>query len=184
LPYLEQPGDTSPQFYVNDIRFPGVVMRRSLYEKTGGFYEHIIHAHDWEMWMRAIQPGAALSINQPLAYYRVFDGNDTSKMVRTATGLRDILQVGEVFAQRYPGFDHRRFIGDIRQRAFWKAGDFLQANDPVATQNNAQLWWELATSSEKVKLLFTMFLRAEKTPLWLVNHLAMNWLVQRVTNKV
>jgi hypothetical protein len=71
----------------------------------------------------------------------------------------------------------------IRQRAFWKAGDFLKANDPVATQNNAQLWWELATSSEKVKLLFTMLLRAEKTSLWLVNHLAMNWLVQRVTNK-
>jgi glycosyltransferase involved in cell wall biosynthesis len=180
LPYLEQPGDPSPQFYVNDIRFPGVVMRRSLYEKTGGFYEHIIHAHDWEMWMRAIQPGAALSINKPLAYYRVFDGSDTSKMVRTAAGLRDILQVGDVFAQQYPGFDHRRFIADIRQRAFWKAGDFLRANDPVATQSNAQLWWELATPSDQVKLVLTMFLRAEKTSLWLVNHLAMNWLVQRV----
>jgi Glycosyl transferase family 2 len=180
LLYLEQPGDTSPQFYVNDIRFPGVVMRRSLYEQTGGFYEHIIHAHDWEMWMRAIHPGRALSINQPLAYYRVFDGSDTSKMVRTATGLRDILQVGEVFAQRYSEFDRRRFITDIRQRAYWKAGDFLRTNDAVAMQHNAQLWWQLATTAEKVKLLLTMGLRAEKTPLWLVMHLASHWLTQQV----
>jgi glycosyltransferase involved in cell wall biosynthesis len=117
LTYLEHQGDPSPQFYVNDTRFPSVVVRRSFYEEVGGFCEHMIHAHDWEMWMRTMQRRSVLMINQPLSCYRVFNGSDTSKMVRTATGLRDCLLVGQAF-QQYPGFDHQRFVADIRQRAF------------------------------------------------------------------
>jgi glycosyltransferase involved in cell wall biosynthesis len=176
LRYLEEPlGDASPQFYVNDIRFPGVVVRRSFYEEVGGFCETIIHAHDWEMWMRAIQRNAALAINRPLANYRVFAGNDSSKLVRTATSLRDLLQVGEVF-QQYPRFDHSRFIADLQQRALWKAGDFLAVRDRVGIQHNAKLWWELASSTKKVKTLLKMWVRADKTELKLVVFLMQNWL--------
>ncbi len=172
LTYLEHPqNDPSPQFYVNDIRFPGVVVRRSFYEAFGGFYEHIIHAHDWELWMRALQLKGGLAINEALACYRVFPQSSTAKLFRTAANLHDVLRVGQVF-QQYANFDHRRFIADVRLRAYWRAGDFLKVQDIEAVLPNAQLWWSLATPKQRIKLLLTMGLRSDKTAMQLVALLA------------
>jgi hypothetical protein len=49
----------------------------------------------------------------------------------------------------------------------------LAARDRVGLQHNAELWWELATPSEKIKLLLTMALKGDKTPLRLITFLAL-----------
>ena len=74
----------------NWAQFAAVVVRRSLVEAVGGFHPSLIHAADWDLWKRAAlhQPVAAHE-PAPLACYREFEGNDTSRLVRTGANSAD-----------------------------------------------------------------------------------------------
>jgi glycosyltransferase involved in cell wall biosynthesis len=74
----------------NWTQFAAVVLNRSVVECVGGFHPSLIHAADWDLWKRA-------ALHQPVAYepsvlacYRVFAGNDTSKLARTGANSADI----------------------------------------------------------------------------------------------
>jgi len=134
------PGDL---LYVNNLMAPGAVIRRDFYETHGGFMPSLIHVADWEMWTRAVQSGRGLWLNEPLAAYRYFPGNDTGRLARTAENLRDVLRLGAIFAANFDGFDPHRFRVVIARRAQYQKRSFVQAGDKVAAEANDKLWREL-----------------------------------------
>jgi glycosyltransferase involved in cell wall biosynthesis len=75
--------------YSNPIRPPGVVIKKSVYETIGNFDQSLIHCADWDMWVRAIHNFGGLFIPNDLASYRIFPGNDTSKLTLSGENLRD-----------------------------------------------------------------------------------------------
>ena len=144
LPALEQwATDPSPCFYQNPIRTPAVVLRRSFYETHGGFLEQLPHSADWEMWVRAIGLGGGVISPQTLASYREFEGNDTSRLMRTGAALRDRLRLAEMWAARFPAFDADRFRAIVRVTAAFHAARFQCRGDVEAAAANRAIREEL-----------------------------------------
>jgi glycosyltransferase involved in cell wall biosynthesis len=107
---LETPTlDPACMFYSNLMRTPGAVIQRSFYEQHGGFIPALIHVADWEMWIRAISKGGVITLNQLLAFYRTHDGNDTSRLVRSAENLRDYLRLRDHLERCFTDFDSWKF---------------------------------------------------------------------------
>jgi len=129
--------------YVNDLMTPGVVVRRSFYEAHGGFLPSLVHVADWEIWVRVIRKGRGLWLNEPLAAYRLFPGNDTGRLARTAENLRDYLRVADIFAAGFSNFDRARFRELVAQIAQLQRKSFAEAGDNGAAHANEMLWREL-----------------------------------------
>ncbi len=134
FPSLGQPShDARPFYYENPFRTPGIVVRRSFYEQQGGFLEPLIHVADWEMWVRAIQHGGGMAINQPLAAYRCFSASHSNRITREAGNLRDWERLQSHWtAQQFPGFETSRFDQALAEAASQQCFDFLRRGDRKA----------------------------------------------------
>lgn len=140
LPSLASPStNASPFYYNNPFRTPAMVIRRDFYETHGGFYETLCHTADWEMWVRAIALGSGVVINRPLAKYRWFAGNDTSKLMRTGENLRDYLRLAEILTTRHPDFDMAKFRYLTARIAKHQAKRFAEKGDLAARDANQVL---------------------------------------------
>jgi glycosyltransferase involved in cell wall biosynthesis len=73
----------------NRVRAPGIVVRRSAYERVGGYRTDLPHAADWEMWTRIAAHGPVVFVDEVLACYRRHDTSDTSARVRTGANVRE-----------------------------------------------------------------------------------------------
>jgi glycosyltransferase involved in cell wall biosynthesis len=166
LKSIESPNnDASLFFYGNSFYTPAVVIRRKFYEEFGGFYEFLKHTADWEMWVRTIKKSSGLAINKPLAYYRFFTANDSSKLARSGDNLRDWLFLGNIFSLSYKEFDNVKFTNSVKTSAFAQAINFMHSNDKLAARNNTLLWWELLSNAEKVSQLTSMVINRDKARL-------------------
>jgi hypothetical protein len=101
----------------NPLQFAGVAVRRSFYERHGGFLPQLVHTADWEMWGRAVANGGGMVNPSVLARYRVFAANDTGRLMRTAENLADEERLCAVLQGRHPELD----VAAFRQRIFFKA---------------------------------------------------------------
>lgn len=104
LPADEITHDAEPFWRRTPVIFAGAVLRKSFIEEHGEFNEELIHTADWEMWARATHFGGTLAIPMIGACYRIFEGNDTSRLRRTAENLRDYLRCVRVFGSYLPGY--------------------------------------------------------------------------------
>jgi hypothetical protein len=73
----------------------------------------LVHVAGWEMWLRYIRLGGGLFINNPLACYRAFPGNDTGRLAQTGKIIKDNLRLCTILSARVPDFDRQRFIGVV-----------------------------------------------------------------------
>jgi len=138
--WLETPSNLpGTLLYENELRTPGVVVRRVFYERHGGFLPSLVHVADWEMWLRAITLGSAVVINEVLASYRFFAGNDTARLARTAENLKDYLRLSEILVSTQPDFDKERFAGKIAWTARWQAKKFKELGIPEAERANLEI---------------------------------------------
>ena len=71
-------------------QFAGTVFRRSAVERIGGFHPQFIHAADWDMWRRLAVHGPVVYDPTVLACYRMFAGNDSSRLIRTGANMADL----------------------------------------------------------------------------------------------
>lgn len=146
LPALEGGSrDPAPMLYHNPLQCASVVVRRSFYERFGGFRPALVHTADWEMWVRAVAEGGGAVLSEPLACYRVFATNDTARLRRAGENLRDCLRFAEVVARRVPTFEPRRLRRRISDEAAAQARGFARAGDRAAIRANLAVWRE-ATS--------------------------------------
>jgi len=130
--------------YNNDMMISGVVIRRSFYEKQGGFRPELLHAADWEMWVRAITNGRGLFLNELLSTSRLYYSRDSGKLARTADNLRNRLQLMDFFALSYDNFEPARFRESVARCALEQEKFFMEHGDKDAAASNHKLWRELS----------------------------------------
>ena len=132
----------------NPLRTPGVAVRRSFYERHGGFDTRFSHIGDWDMWVRAVVHGGARMLDEPLAYYREHDTSDTSRVARSAENLRDHLRLSAKWQVEGPGgFDPVAFERHTSRLAFLQALAGLALKDQQAFAANFRFWREHAAPS-------------------------------------
>ncbi len=84
------------------IETPTIVVRRSVYEKLGGFHLELFHAADWEMWKRIAVHYPVWYEPQPLACYRTHAASDTSRLMRTGANVANIRRAIEISESYLP----------------------------------------------------------------------------------
>lgn len=101
----------------NWTQFAAVVLRRSLVEAIGGFHPSLIHATDWDLWKCA-------ALYQPVAYdptvmacYRIFEGNDTSRLIKTGANSVDMRRAIELSSHYLPPLEASAWIRKARHWA-------------------------------------------------------------------
>lgn len=99
-------GALEAQAVSNRIRPPGIVVRRSVYERIGGYREDLPHAADWEMWTRLAATGPIVFIDEILSCYRRHDTSDTAERVSSGVNIRERIIALGIVSQYLP--PHRR----------------------------------------------------------------------------
>ncbi|MGI8755298.1 MAG: glycosyltransferase family 2 protein [Acidimicrobiales bacterium] len=101
----------------NPVNFAAVVVRRSAYERVGGFDPGLIHANDWEMWTRLAAAGPVAVVPVVLAGYRRHRASDTSRLRRSMVYLTDPVAALDLITDRFPDrADGRRVRREVRGR--------------------------------------------------------------------
>lgn len=147
--------------YGNEFYAPGVVVRRSCYERLGGFtgalssVPGMSYVLDWEMWLRILASGKAVYVNEPLACYRETGGNATSRLSRTGDDLRELIRFGAVLARRIGGFEMQSWREYLKNHAAWAVKNWAKAGDADAQRLNYDFWRQFATAGEKLDEFLT-----------------------------
>jgi glycosyltransferase involved in cell wall biosynthesis len=84
------------------LQTPAIVVRRSVYEKLGGYSAAAGSVFDWEMWKR-------IAVNYPvwfepkiLAYFREHAGSESSEIIRSGQQIIDSLRAIEISSEYLP----------------------------------------------------------------------------------
>lgn len=94
----------------NRVRAPAIAVRRSAYERVGGYRTDLPHAADWDMWTRLAADGPVVFVDEVLACYRRHGASDTSSRVRTGANVRErVTAIGVVLGYVAP--ERRRRLG-------------------------------------------------------------------------
>lgn len=78
------------------IQPPAIVVRRSVYEKLGGFHPELLYTTDWEMWKRIAAHYQVWYEPKTLAYYRIHSSSTTSDLIRSGKNVVDIRNAIEI----------------------------------------------------------------------------------------
>lgn len=141
------------------LQFAGTVVRRAAYEQYGGFLPALLHSADYEMWMRlTVRCGLAAS-EQSLAAYRIFEGQHSSTMRRTAGNLVDVERAVAVVQHRGDPLELRAILRVLRAGARRQAERFRRLSDREAEQANLAYWRARATGRERLRRQVGLLLR-------------------------
>jgi hypothetical protein len=66
------------------------VVKRSVYEKVGGFCAEAHYAADWEMWKRIARYFPVCYVPDVLASYRLHSASETSRTINNGKNMSDI----------------------------------------------------------------------------------------------
>ena len=78
------------------VQFPSIVVRRSTYEKLGGFCTEARSAADWEMWKRIAAHYPIWYEPQVLASFRLHSASESSRLIRKGENIADIRRAIEI----------------------------------------------------------------------------------------
>jgi GT2 family glycosyltransferase len=92
------------------IQCASALVRRTTYERLGGYREDLAYALDWEMWVRIAARYRVWYEPATLAYYRRHERNETARLRRESTITRDIFRAIEVFASHLPATQRERML--------------------------------------------------------------------------
>lgn len=84
------------------VHTPGVVVRRDVYEKLGGFDRRLAWTEDWEMWVRVAVHFPVWYEPEPLAVYRTHSTSNTARHIRSGENARDICRAIEIIHSELP----------------------------------------------------------------------------------
>jgi glycosyltransferase involved in cell wall biosynthesis len=117
---------------VNMVCAPSVMMRRTIFERLGGFDPRLPFTADWEMWLRVALFYDIGYLAQPLVRYRRHDAMETARFSRwqqlEQSYLAKMLAL-EKFPDRVPDVEalRRRISEDYRDRTLAHARTELEA---------------------------------------------------------
>jgi glycosyltransferase involved in cell wall biosynthesis len=84
------------------VQFPAVVVRRSTYEKLGGFCPAAYSAADWEMWKRIAAHYQIWYEPQPLACFRLHSASESSRLIQTGENIAHTRRAIEITKSYLP----------------------------------------------------------------------------------
>ncbi len=129
----------------NCLQFAGVVIRREAVERLGGFCPQLIHAADWEMWMRIAAQYQVWYEPQPLACYREHGSSDTSRLKRSGEDVRDFrraIAMADPYMSAKLGScqweGSRNFLGTLHVRHIANANRMLLSGDKEGMRAQAR----------------------------------------------
>lgn len=142
--------DPASLLYRCDVRFPGVVVRREAYKRTGGFRTDLRMTLDWDMWVRLITDGGAASIDEPLAFYRLHSDNATSRYFRDGTYFTEMLQMREIFGGIH-GFDPGKYAAvlEVEMRNYLTV--CRERGDSDALRENLRVWRQFVPAHRRLR---------------------------------
>src|SRR5262249_27387976 len=117
----------------NPIKTPAAVVQRSFYEKHGGFNSSLIHAADWDVWVRAVLHGGGRMLNKPLAFYRMWNASHSIQVNRSADSHRDCLRLARIWQkQGLPGFDYSAYERAMLRQVWNDWRQYVSVHDDKA----------------------------------------------------
>jgi glycosyltransferase involved in cell wall biosynthesis len=78
------------------LQTPCMVVRRSVYERLGGFDSRLTHSEDWEMWTRIAASFPVSYEPEPLALYRVHGRSSSGRSRKVAENVVDLRRAIEI----------------------------------------------------------------------------------------
>ena len=117
------------------LQFAGNVVKRSFYELYGGFYPRLVHTADMEMWFRNIFYAKAIISPRVLGAYRCFEGNDTSKLNKSAENLRDIERFINLMSNRDKDYSSELAFQNLINNSHLQANFFKNNGDLESLKN-------------------------------------------------
>lgn len=84
------------------IQFPSIVVRRSTYEKLGGFCPEAYSAADWEMWQRIAAHFPVWHEPQVLACFRLHSASESSRLITSGANIAHVRQVIDIAKSYLP----------------------------------------------------------------------------------
>jgi GT2 family glycosyltransferase len=142
---LENGGNAIEEFfYTIPFQCPGVVVRRTSYEKTGGFRLDLKYTLDWEMWARVVASQGGLVTSDALAFYRRGALSETQRLQRNGETVRDHMRLEAIWLERFKGFRPAIFRREVASMALWQACTFRALGDRAAERISLALWREIA----------------------------------------
>jgi glycosyltransferase involved in cell wall biosynthesis len=89
------------------VQPPAMVVKRSVYEKLGGFYA-VHYGEDWEMWARIAAHYPVAHSPKKLALYRVHQNNITSRYFLSGQSMTDAMRVVDIIQTYLPPNERAR----------------------------------------------------------------------------
>ena len=84
------------------IQCPAIVVKRSVYEEMGGFHTDLRYSLDWEMWTRIATRYAVWYEPEPLASFRVHNGNESWRLHQSGKNVTDRYKAIDIMSAYLP----------------------------------------------------------------------------------
>jgi len=117
------------------IQCPAAIVRRSTFERLGGFRGDLVFALDWEMWVRIAVACPVWYEPGLLAAYRRHPASETSRLSRAGAVGMDTMRAITIFSQNLPVGSRER----LGHRAFRRLNhvQLREAGKRLATRDGA-----------------------------------------------
>lgn len=138
------------------MQFVSTVVRRSTFEKVGGFWSEARSAADWEMWMRIASAVPVFFHPEVLACFRIHNISESSRLLMSGENSTDTCRAIDLFSQYLPEVKRTQLVAVAKNHyarsAFGLALSFLQQKQFAAAsaQVNAALELEPTVQNEQI----------------------------------
>jgi glycosyltransferase involved in cell wall biosynthesis len=130
---------------------PSIVVRRSVYERLGGFDDRLACAEDWEMWVRVAARFPVYYEERPLACYRLHGNSNTARNLLDGRSLDYTRLAIELFASYFEPAQRRA----VKRTAFSR-----YATSGLETARSLQSQGDAAAARAQLRVVW----RLEKSP--------------------
>jgi glycosyltransferase involved in cell wall biosynthesis len=145
LSILEMPSPGLLQHFVEPlvvaerVQCAAIAVKKSTYALVGGFNPDLIHALDWEMWIRIASKFPIFYEPKILACWRNHSNATTSKQIRSGENIRDIAKAISIWKRYLSKSDGQRLaeiaFNRFAHEGLWMARHLLEKNDIEASLN-------------------------------------------------
>jgi len=155
------------------MQCPAVVVKRSTYERMGGYRNDIPYVLDWEMWCRIAASGRWGYVAHPGAVWREHDQSETTRLRKSGEAHQALLKGAQIARSHFsrelqtqtaPGFTNT-FVNYVLGDAFalYMESDLKDAERLLASfhseamKSNRRrdwLWLRLRVKIKPLRLLF------------------------------
>lgn len=151
------------------VQFPSIVVRRSTYEKLGGFCPEARSAADWEMWKRIAAHYPVWYEPQILACFRLHSASESSRLIKTGTNIADTRRSIEISQSYLPNTIAHELSSKAREYyaldALNRASKMLDKRDIAAAIAQIREGLKCSESSRVIKSLTSLLTATESEPL-------------------